>query len=55
MEGLTQFPNATEYFKEKRDSRVFTVAFTYRFGKTYKVNTHSEGSATEESDRVGNG
>ena len=55
MEGLTQFPNATEYFKEKRDSRVFTLAFIYRFGKTYKAATHSEGSATEESDRVGNG
>ena len=55
MEGLTQFPNATEYFKEKRDSRVFTLAFIYRFGKTYKVTTHSEGGATEESDRVGNG
>ncbi|HTK19280.1 MAG TPA: outer membrane beta-barrel protein [Mucilaginibacter sp.] len=55
MEGLTQFPNATEYFKEKRDSRVFTVAFIYRFGKTFKTTTHSEGSATEESDRVGNG
>jgi len=55
MEGLTQFPNATEYFKERRDSRVFTLAFIYRFGKTYKVNRRSEGSATEESDRVGNG
>ena len=55
MEGLTQFPNATEYFKEKRDSRVFTLAFIYRFGKTYKVTKRSEGSATEESDRVGNG
>ncbi|HEY9194696.1 MAG TPA: outer membrane beta-barrel family protein, partial [Mucilaginibacter sp.] len=28
MEGLTQFPNATEYFKIKRDSRVVTIAFT---------------------------
>lgn len=55
LEGLTQFPNATEYFKEKRDSRVFTLAFIYRFGKVYKITKHSEGSAGEESERVGNG
>jgi hypothetical protein len=54
MEGLTQFPNATEYFKLKRDTRVFTLAFTYRFGKTYKTAKRSDGSATDEKDRVGN-
>lgn len=55
MEGLTQFPNATEYFKLVRDSRVFTLAFSYRFGKAYKTGKHSEGSAADEAARVGNG
>lgn len=55
MEGLTQFPGATEYFKLKRDSRVVTFSFTYRFGKAYKTGKRSEGSAADEADRVGNG
>jgi len=54
MEGLTSFPDATEYFKLKRDSRVITLSFTYRFGKTYKVNKHEDG-ASEEKERVQNG
>ncbi|HTI90723.1 MAG TPA: outer membrane beta-barrel family protein [Puia sp.] len=54
MEGFTSFPDATEYFKIKRDSRVLTLSFTYRFGKTYKVNKHQDG-ATEEKERVQNG
>jgi outer membrane receptor protein involved in Fe transport len=55
MEGLTQFPNATEYFILRRDSRVLTLAFTYRFGKTYKTTKRSAGSANDEMQRVGNG
>ncbi|MBB3054756.1 TonB-dependent receptor [Mucilaginibacter gotjawali] len=55
MEGLTQFPNATEYFKELRDTRVITIAFTYRFGKAYKADKHSDTGAGDEMDRVGNG
>lgn len=54
MEGLTQFPNATEYFILRRDTRVVTLAFTYRFGKTYKTVKRTS-SATDEMDRVGNG
>ncbi|HVW61101.1 MAG TPA: TonB dependent receptor [Puia sp.] len=54
MEGLTSFPDATEYFKIKRDSRVVALAFTYRFGRTYKVSRHQDG-AGEEKDRVPNG
>lgn len=55
MEGLTQFPNATEYFKLQRDTRVVTLAFTYRFGKAYKAAKHSDTSANDEIERVGNG
>ena len=55
MEGLTQFPQATEYFIVRRDSRVINLAFTYRFGKAYKSIKRSGGSASDEIDRVGNG
>jgi iron complex outermembrane receptor protein len=54
MEGNTSFPDATEYFKLKRDSRVLTLSFTFRFGNTYKVSRHQDG-ASEEKERVQNG
>ena len=54
MEGFTSFPDATEYFKIKRDSRVVAISFTWRFGKSYKVVRHQDG-ATEEAERVQNG
>jgi iron complex outermembrane receptor protein len=53
MEGLTSFPDATEYFKIKRDSRVLTLTFSLRFGSVYKVSRHQEG-ASEEKQRVQN-
>jgi iron complex outermembrane recepter protein len=55
MEGLTDFPKATEYFILRRDSRVFNIAFTYRFGKAYKSTKRSSGSAGDEMERAGNG
>jgi outer membrane receptor protein involved in Fe transport len=56
MEGLTHFQTVNEYFKLKRDTRVCTVAFTYRFGKTMKGQTRrSTGASADEIDRVGNG
>jgi hypothetical protein len=54
-EGLSQFPGATGYIIVKRDSRVFTLSFTLRFGKTYKTVRHTGGSAGDEIERVGNG
>jgi hypothetical protein len=55
MEGLTQFATATEYFIVRRDSRVVSLAFTYRFGKAFKATKRSGGSAGDEMERVGNG
>ncbi|OOQ61030.1 outer membrane beta-barrel family protein [Mucilaginibacter pedocola] len=55
MEGFTTFPNATEYFMLRRDSRVYSISFTYRFGKQYKAVRRSSGGAGDEMDRVGNG
>lgn len=51
--GLTSFPDASEYFNIKRDSRVAVLSFTYRFGKSYKVSSHNS-SATEEEERIHN-
>jgi iron complex outermembrane receptor protein len=55
MEGLTQFPDATEYFKELSDTRVITLAFIYRFGKAFHAVKHTDTSADEEIQRVGDG
>ncbi|RYU89957.1 TonB-dependent receptor [Mucilaginibacter terrigena] len=55
MEGFTSFPNATEYFLLHRDTRVYTLSFTYRFGKSYKTTKRPGSSATDEMERVGNG
>jgi iron complex outermembrane receptor protein len=52
MEGVTDFQNAEEYFKLRRDSRVFNAAFSYRFGKAYKSTKRNSGAATDEMQRV---
>lgn len=52
MAGNTTFQSAHEYFKIRRDSRVITLAFTYRFGKPLKSVKRSNG-AEEEMQRVG--
>jgi len=56
MEGLTEFKQADEYFKLKRDTRVVTIGFTYRFGKSFKSPVkRSAGGARDEIERVGTG
>ena len=55
MEGNTDFPGADEYFILRRDSRVFNLGITYRFGKPLKTSRRSSGSAKDEIDRVGSG
>ena len=55
MEGLTQFQSAQEYFILRRDSRVVSLAFTWRFGKPIKQINRTGGAARDEIDRVGNG
>jgi hypothetical protein len=51
MEGNTDFEHADEYFIIHRDSRVITIAFTYRFGKLFKTIKRSSG-AEDEIERV---
>ena len=56
MEGLTDFKQADEYFKLKRDTRVVTIGFNYRFGKSFKSQVkRSGGGAGDEIERVGTG
>lgn len=54
MAGWTDFQQAREYFKLTRDSRVVTLAFSWRFGKPLKGATRKSGSASDEiKERVG--
>lgn len=52
MEGLSDFENSNEYFWLKRDSRVATLTFTYRFGKPFKAIRRNGGSAADEINRI---
>ncbi len=53
MEGLTDFPNAEEYFIQYWDTRVLSLTFSYRFGKQFK-SARRNGAAGDEIERVGN-
>lgn len=53
MEGLTDFPGASEYFILWRDSQVINVGFSYRFGKPLKAAKRSSGGASDEMNRAG--
>ncbi len=55
MEGNTDFPNADEYFILRRDTRIFSLSFTWRFGKPLKTTRRTSGSAGDEIQRVGSG
>ncbi|SJZ39225.1 outer membrane beta-barrel family protein [Sediminibacterium ginsengisoli] len=54
MNGNTTFQQATEYFRLKRDTRVVNIAFSYRFGKTFK-DTRKNSGISEEIRRVSAG
>ena len=54
MAGWTSFQQATEYFKLTRDSRIVTLAFSWRFGKPLKGAARKTGSASDEiKERIG--
>ncbi|WP_316785921.1 outer membrane beta-barrel protein [Pedobacter frigiditerrae] len=53
MEGVTDFPRASEYFILWRDSQVLNVGFSYRFGKPLKAAKRSTGGAGDEINRAG--
>jgi iron complex outermembrane receptor protein len=51
--GVSTFQNAHEPFVVKWDSRVVRLSFSWRFGKTMKTVSRSEGSAADEINRAG--
>ncbi len=53
--GYSTFQNAHEPFRIKWDSRVVRLSFSWRFGKAMKPVNRSEGGATDEINRAGNG
>jgi len=55
MAGQSYFSRSEEYFKLKRDTRVFTLSFTWRFGQSVQSQRQSSGAASDEINRVGSG
>lgn len=53
MAGWTDFQQSREYFKLTRDSRVATLAFTWRFGKPLKNNSRKASASDEIKERIG--
>ncbi len=51
--GYSTFENSYEPFTIKFDSRVVRLSFSWRFGKQMKAVSRSEGSASDEINRVG--
>jgi outer membrane receptor protein involved in Fe transport len=53
MAGLTDFQYVEEYFSLKRDTRVVTLGFTWRFGKAMKQTARrNTGAAGEVMERI---
>jgi hypothetical protein len=59
VKGNINFQRTEAYFENRRDSRVGTLSFTYRFGKPIKDQPapRKNGGASDEQNRVkvGNG
>lgn len=54
IDGQIDYQNVMEHFRQSRDSRVVNLAFSYRFGKTFKETARRRGgSAGDEQQRVG--
>ncbi len=51
--GYSTFQNSYEPFTIKWDTRVVRLSFSWRFGKTMKALSRSEGGAADEINRVG--
>lgn len=55
MQGNTAFRPSNEFFVIKRDTRVLSIALTWRFGKQLKGGTRRTGGADSEIERVNGG
>ncbi|ULQ56075.1 TonB-dependent receptor [Flavihumibacter rivuli] len=53
--GDIRYQNVRERFVQSRDTRVFNISFTYKFGKSFKDGgRRNGGSSSDEQRRVGN-
>jgi outer membrane receptor protein involved in Fe transport len=50
--GTINFSNTTATFANRRDSRIVTLGFVYRFGKNFKPVVKTTGSSDDVKDRV---
>ncbi|HEU4553860.1 MAG TPA: outer membrane beta-barrel protein [Chitinophaga sp.] len=49
---INNLTNATGHYRNKGDSRVAQLTFTYNFGKTYEKRSRSTGGADAEEQRI---
>lgn len=50
--GVFRFSNTEANFSNQRDSRILSLSFTYRFGKSFNTNSRKTSGAEDEKSRV---
>ena len=50
--GIIRFSKTEANFSNRRDSRIFSLSFTYRFGKSFKAVSKKATGAEDEKSRV---
>jgi len=50
--GIIRFSKTEATFSNRRDSRIFSLSFTYRFGKSFKAITKKSSGSDDEKSRI---
>lgn len=50
--GIIRFSKTEANFSNRRDTRIFSLSFTYRFGKSFKAITKKSTGAEDEKSRI---
>jgi hypothetical protein len=50
--GIIRFSKTEASFSNRRDSRIFSLSFTYRFGKSFKAITKKSSGSDDEKSRI---
>lgn len=50
--GIIKFSKTEANFSNRRDSRIFSLSFTYRFGKNFKALTKRSSGSDDEKSRI---
>ncbi len=50
--GIIKFSKTEANFSNRRDSRIFSLSFTYRFGKNFKALTKKSSGSDDEKSRI---